>query len=232
MVGFGILEPMTSSPTLRIGTWNLQGRWDGRHLDLIDSLDCDILLLTEVSERVAIPGRPLHTTVGSMARHRWWAAIASRSPLEPLDEPHGATAAARIDGLVVCSGILPWRNCGTRAPWEGASTADKTIRAVDAVATAQPSIWGGDWNHALSGREWGGSIAGRHHLLACLRNLELQVPTADQPHQIDGLLSIDHIAVPNSWVVTTASRHRAFVDGVRLSDHDAYGLEVSRPGPS
>lgn len=32
---------------MRIGTWNLAGRWDARHLALIEAMDCDVLLLTE-----------------------------------------------------------------------------------------------------------------------------------------------------------------------------------------
>ncbi len=41
---------------MRIGTWNLAERWDARHLALIVRMDCDVLLLTEVSERVELPG--------------------------------------------------------------------------------------------------------------------------------------------------------------------------------
>ncbi|WP_267128537.1 MULTISPECIES: hypothetical protein [unclassified Nocardioides] len=39
---------------MRIGTWNLAGRWDARHLALLEAMDCDVLLLTEVSERVRL----------------------------------------------------------------------------------------------------------------------------------------------------------------------------------
>lgn len=45
---------------MRIGTWNLAGRWDARHLDLIQEMDSDILLLTEVSERTELPGYDMH----------------------------------------------------------------------------------------------------------------------------------------------------------------------------
>jgi len=51
------------------------------------------------------------------------------------------------------------------------------------------------------------------------------VPTADLPHRIDGLLSIDHIAVPAEMPLATASRVVASVAGRRLSDHDAYVTE-------
>jgi hypothetical protein len=57
-------------------------------------------------------------------------------------------------------------------------------------------VWGGDWNHALTGREHAGSIAGRASIASALTELGLVVPTTDLAHRIDGLLSIDHIAVP------------------------------------
>lgn len=211
---------------MRIATWNLQGRWDARHLALIEAMDCDVLLLTEVSERVELPGHDLHLGDLLMAPKRRWAAVASRLPMCPMPDPHGASAMAELNGLRVCSSILPWRGCGTRDPWAGASTAEKTSAAVSAVKAAAPTVWGGDWNHALSGREWAGSIAGRRSVLEAVERLGLQVPTATSPHQIEDLLSIDHIAVPKSWVVSATQRHRALLGETRISDHDAYVIEA------
>ncbi len=111
----------------------------------------------------------------------------------------------------------------------GATTAEKTGATVAAVETSAPSIWGGDWNHALSGREWTGAVAGRRLLLAAVERLELHVPTASSPHQIEDLLSIDHIAVPKAWSVSTTRRHRAFAGEHRISDHDAYLVDSSAP---
>ena len=214
---------------MRIGTWNLQGRWDDRHRELIDAMACDVWLLTEVSERIKLPGVHLHAAELEMADKRRWAAVAARLSMKPLGDPHGASAMAEVDGIRVCASILPWRNCGTRVPWTGSTTAEKTADAVTAVERAAPAVWGGDWNHAMSGREWSGSVAGRQSILASVDRLGLQVPTADAPHQIDGLLSIDHLAVPMSWPVVGVEHHRAFVDGQRISDHDAYVVEVD-PG--
>ena len=88
-------------------------------------------------------------------------------------------------------------------------------------------VWGGDWNHALSSREWAGSVAGRRSVLESVERLGLQVSTAISPHQIEDLLSIDHIAVPKSWIVSATQRHRAFVGESRISDHDAYVVEAA-----
>jgi hypothetical protein len=215
---------------VRIGTWNLAGRWDGRHLDLIETMNCDLLLFTEVPERLNAPGYDLHLGQQLMAPKRRWAAVASRLSMSPAPDPHGASAMVELDGLRVCSSILPWRSCGIRDPWVGVTSAEKTIAAVAGVEASAPAVWGGDWNHALSGREWTGSVAGRRSLLAAVERLELHVPTASSPHQIEGLLSIDHIAVPKSWVVSATQRHRAFVGETRISDHDAYVVDLLRPG--
>lgn len=40
------------------------------------------------------------------------------------------------------------------------------------------------------------------------------------------MCSIDHIAVPNQWRVGSASRRVAETDDRRLSDHDAYVIDL------
>jgi len=79
----------------------------------------------------------------------------------------------------------------------------------------------------MSGREWSGSQQGRRSILEAVDRLEMQLPTADSPHQIEGLLSIDHIAVPKSWSVLDVEHHPARSDGARISDHDAYVIDAT-----
>jgi endonuclease/exonuclease/phosphatase family metal-dependent hydrolase len=214
---------------VRIGTWNLAGRWSDAHLALLLEADCDVWLLTEVNERTSLPGYALHLTQSRMAARRRWAGIASRLPMASLPDPHPASAAAQVGATTYVSSILPWKGCQSRAPWTGAKHADKTAHAVDDLLlhlrAADALVWGGDWNHALSGREYAGSLGGRKVVLDAVDQLNLVVPTADLPHPIDGLLSIDHVAVPRD-TATTASRIPAEHDGTRLSDHDAYVVEV------
>ncbi|SDC03559.1 hypothetical protein GA0111570_11523 [Raineyella antarctica] len=114
------------SEALRIGTWNLDSRCQPAHVDFLLNLDCDVLLLTEVSPRLEVPGYDKVLTAEVMVRGQHWAGVFSRLPLEPLPEPHPASAAARIDGQVFCSSVLPWRGCGSDEPW-GSGT-----HAVDA----------------------------------------------------------------------------------------------------
>lgn len=158
-------------------------------------------------------------------RHRW-AGVFSRADLEPLADPHRASAMARVNGTTYCASVLPWRSCGSEPPWVGERHADKTGAAVTELLRTLPQgqlVWGGDWNHALAGREWSGSAGGRTHVLAALAELRLQVPTAPLPHRVDGLSSIDHIAVGSGETVVSAER----LDASGLSDHDAYVVELS-----
>jgi hypothetical protein len=215
---------------VRIGTWNLAGRWTDDHRDFLDGLGCDVLLLTEVSEGLALPHLHVHLSTALMAQKRRWAGIASRTPLQPLPDPHPASAMARIGGRTYCSSILPWRSCGPDHPWLAGPHAAKTLHAVETLLDALPRedlVWGGDWNHALSGSESAGSKGGRAVVLDAVTRLRLQVPTAPLPHLLEGYLSIDHIAVPAGSDVRSATRHSAAVDGRRLSDHDAYVVDVA-----
>lgn len=55
-------------------------------------------------------------------------------------------------------------------------------------------------------------------------------PTAavdELPHHIDGLLSIDHIALPADAEMLDAERPAAATAGARLSDHDAYTVTIA-----
>ena len=213
----------------RIGTWNLAGRWTDEHHAFLEALDCDVLLLTEVSERLELAGYVRHVSERSMTARRRWAAMLSRTLLVPVADPHPASAMATIDGTTYCSSVLPWRSCGDGFPWVGQRHVDKTEHAVKELLANMPRhnlVWGGDWNHALVGREYGGSQGGRRHVVRAVEALNLAVPTTPLEHRIDGLLTIDHVAVPRAASVTSANRFVAESQGKRLSDHDAYVVEV------
>lgn len=214
---------------MRIGTWNLAGRWDRRHEHLMRQQNCDVWLLTEVSERLAFDGYVKHATVACLARGRRWAAVLSQKGLVAMPDPHPASALASVGNLHFCSSILPWRSCPSRVPWIGTRHAEKTKAALDELLAKLPQsglIWGGDWNHALSGREFAGSQEGRRYLLNAVAGRSLHVPTAALPHRLPNLLSIDHIAVPSSAKLISADRVDARADGHNLSDHDAYVVKV------
>jgi len=78
----------------------------------------------------------------------------------------------------------------------------------------------------LKGRDYSGSKAGRRHLVTAMTTLGLTAVTAGAPHQIEGLFSIDHIAVPAAWAVRV-EHYSALREEGRLSDHDAYVVETA-----
>jgi hypothetical protein len=217
------------APPVRIGTWNLAGRCGPAYREFLAAMDCDILLLTEVSECLELSGYVGHLTAAAMESGRRWAGVFSRAELVALSDPHPASAMAEVGDLTVCSSILPWRSCVSDATWGDGNHAAKTQRSIAALLERLPAshlVWGGDFNHALEGREYAGSIGGRGSVTAALETRGLAVPTARLPHQIDSILSIDHIAVPETWTVTSADRISASTQARRLSDHDAYVVEA------
>ncbi len=182
-----------------------------------------------MSDRLAIPDYTGHVTSAEMRSKVRWAGIFSRTPLEPLADPHPASAMARIGETTFVSSILPWKGTGDVEPWHGINHADRTRATLETLFAAFPErelCWGGDWNLAISGPEFAGSCGGRAALTETVAELGLALPTAELPHALDGLLSIDHIAVPNSWHVVAGQRIPAFNGPVRLSDHDLYVVDT------
>jgi hypothetical protein len=211
---------------VKIGTWNLQGSWKPQHLDFVVDADCDVWLFTEVNERVEIDGYGRHWSTDAMRPKIRWASIYSRRPLSGLPDPHIASAAAVVEGTTYCSSILPWQGSGRDLTWPGEGHSGMTEEALVELLRNLPTVdlvWGGDWNHALSGIEMAGSKRGRDHVIAAVDRLRLNVPTADLSHWIDGHLSIDHIAVPADREVISAER----IVAKGLSDHDCYVVELA-----
>lgn len=218
---------------MRIGTWNLDGRWSDEHYEFLESQICDVWLLTEVGMDVHLPGYQRVVTNNLMREGRYWAAVLSRPGLEERDEPHPTTSAAVVDGTTYWSSVLPWRTCGNEKPWDGSTHANKMAAALRQLEEARPDgrlIWGGDWNQSLIGRDYAGSTDGRQHLLASVDRLSLHVPTAGLRHQLPDHSSIDHIALPRDYLATRVEHLPARHRQASLSDHDAYVVEVVPSG--
>ena len=213
---------------MRIGTWNLEGKWSSRHLALLQGQECDVWLLTEVPLEASVPGMTVHYTAQAMGPRKAWAGIFSSLDLTTQPDPHPATAMAHCEGSRLMSSVLPWRACGPS--WDGATLAEKMSAALSSLREHidKTTIWGGDWNQALEGRDYVGSAGGRNQLLKLVNDSQLSVPTSTLASASRGHRSIDHIAVPINWDVTGAHRLEAAVDGQRLSDHDAYVVSVDR----
>ena len=127
--------------------------------------------------------------------------------------------------------MLPWRG-GAGAHWPGDSAARLADRfrlalaeqraQIEQAAAGRPVVWGGDFNLALQGDERAGTTADRPDLEKAFTDLGLTVRTADLPHRIDGLRTIDHVALPQEWHAE-AEQH-----DTELSDHALY-LVRARP---
>jgi hypothetical protein len=104
---------------MRIGTWNLEGRWSANHLALIRGQECDLWLLTEVPVDASIPGMWSHRTEHAMGRGKTWAGIFGNIEAVAQPDPHPATAMVLCDDFRVMSSVLPWRGCGTA--WAGST---------------------------------------------------------------------------------------------------------------
>lgn len=215
---------------VRVGTWNLEGRWSQDHLELLAAQECDVWLLTEVRDDTSLPGFGSHLTSARIDGRRHWAGVFSHSQIGRLPDPHPASAAAIVMGLVWCSSVLPWRSCGT-TPWGEGTTTEKTSRALEQLTAVLPVgglVWGGDWNHAMEGREYAGSLAGRAAIKDVLADRQLKLVTHRLPHCIPGLFTIDHIAVPEGTLIVDVTRVVAEGRrGDRLSDHDVYTTEIA-----
>lgn len=100
-----------------------------------------------------------------------------------------------------------------------------TLAEIEPIIN-QATVWGGDWNQALEGRDYVGTGAGRAAITELLDARQLSVPTKSLASATPGHQSIDHIAVPKAWHVLDVGRISANVQGRRLSDHDAYVVSV------
>lgn len=214
---------------MRIGTWNLAGRWSAAHAAVVADLDADVLLLTEVPVQTQPPGYACHAARELMAPEVHWAAVLSRLPADPRPDPHPASAAVEADGVLFCSSVLPWPRAGVHWPWGSAGHADRmreTLTSLAGEMNDRVVVWGGDWNQPLTGNLAGFSRTGRDLVGSTARRLGLQVPTSELPGRPVGQAAIDHVAVPAEWQVDAVGTIRV---ADSLSDHDAYWVDVRRP---
>lgn len=193
---------MTAEPGWRIGTWNLDARWTTRHEAALRDANCDVWRLTEVDTRVVLEGYEAARSQSTMQRGQHYAAVLSRAGLAALFAPHPASAAARVLGRTYCSSVLPWPRVPPGEPWVEGTTRDKAAVAIEDIAAGLPvgSVWGGDWNHPITGSD-AGFYRGRDLTLGAAERLDLQLPTANLPARTRPASSIDHIAVPREWSV-------------------------------
>jgi hypothetical protein len=204
-------------------------RWEAAHKSLLASLDCDVLLLTEVHVDGSLDGYERHMTSAEMGTNKHWAGVFARMPLAPMPDPHPATAKTQVAGLTVLSSVLPWPLAGGDWPWGPKGHDDRMRATVDELKphlVQAPVVWGGDWNQPLTGNLSGFTRASQTILLDAVNECRLKVPTST----LDGLpkqATIDQIAVPEIWSVIDAGRVEA--PGLSDPEHEAvYWIETEQ----
>jgi hypothetical protein len=222
-----------TSTLFRVGTWNLDGRWDDRCEAAMAKVSADVWLLTEVPAGAVLAGYRPYWSKAPLVAGRHWAAVLVRDTARVIarwdGDLHPASAAAVVGGFVFCSSVLPRRSCGPDEPWEGTTSAERTAAVTRRLAGSLPrgaTVWGGGWNHAFEGPERTGSVEGREHLGEAVEKLDLRVVTAQSPHRVEGLSSTDHVAVPAQAPVKTVRRVEMKASRRHLSDHDAYVVDA------
>ncbi len=215
--------------SLRIGTWNMEGKGSAEHVAFLDGMKCDALLLTEVPHRLELESGCLVRSTPAMGPGKDWSAVWTKHSATEVMTRHALTAAIEVQGLLFLSTVLPWRGSGNHDYWRGSSGGPATwteiaLREIQCLLDSHAGhlVFGGDFNHALQGPEHAGSGAGRVAIQELLDAAGLWAPTEGLPHRGEGRSSIDHIAIPSTWTVTSADRFEAG----QLSDHDAYVVEA------
>lgn len=224
-------------------------------LDVLLAENCDVLVLTETNDELALPDpyKPLTSDARPGARQggRWVTIWSTRSgtTLQTLD-PVRTTAAELEGGIVIFGTVLPWNDepgldadpDETPSDWdEFKRVAPKQSREWQKLRKDHPDkllIVAGDLNQSLGTPNWYGTRASRKLLRDCFQATGLTCLT-DGDHLPQNRLQyppIDHVcaAAPAGVVVggaDWAAWEGETAEGVRLSDHSGVAVTV-RSGPS
>ena len=240
-----------------IGTWNLEvkpSRHSSHGIAVAQEIQLhavDVWFFTEIHADWEVDGHSIFfSPAGEVATNtRRSAAISSSWQMEPILGPNTLVeewiCMARLNNpnnnetILAVSTVLPWR--GITPYWRQALTKQTTFAdafrhvlqyIVQRINTerrpGENVIWGGDFNQALSGRDYVGTNQGRRDFQKALQNLELWAPTADMPALIPAHPAIDHIAIPSAWSIKDEPLIlRPTRNQKNLSDHALYVIDAA-----
>jgi endonuclease/exonuclease/phosphatase family metal-dependent hydrolase len=176
-----------------------------------------------------------------------WAAIVGPTvePL-PFEIPYERMAvAARVTvgnaRVIVYCAVLPWLAVKNHAPdvvLAGEDSLAAFARALaeqcaDVIALrdrfGDRVVWAGDFNQTLSGPLWGGSEARRGLLAQALASIGYSAWNERAAHARPGMNAIDLICGPADCSVAAQGRIEPARDGLELSDHAGYWVELTEP---
>lgn len=235
---------------MRIATWNLErgGRTRAARTaqeETLRALGADIIILTEPPPSY----KPRANLVGSPAlrpgprENESWVVITGRS-LEPmdLDTPYtrmAVAARALVEGrtVVIYGAVLPWLSVRSHAP--DLVRAEEDFNAVFTRVleeqksdlerlriTADLVVWAGDFNQSLRGPLRGCSRKGRTALNDCLAALGFVAWNDDAAHARPDLRAVDLLCGPKSQAVRARGRINPVRDGIVMSDHAGYWVDL------
>lgn len=239
---------------VKIATWNLERGRSRRAREsqtaTLREVDADLVVLTEPpasfqpdpgDAMVASPPERL----GSAGRESW-VAIVTGLVLTPvgLEIPFDRMAvAAHVLGearnVVIYGSVLPWGSIRSHAPdlVRGDASAfaafvrvvGEQVEDIEALRMLYPRdliVWAGDFNQTLTGPCRSGSLAKRQRLASALARLGFEAWNRDVAHARPGLRAIDLICGPKEVVVADTGRIDPVRDGLVMSDHAGYWVEI------
>ncbi len=240
--------PASPRSPVRVGTWNVEfakgPEKNRRRLEILTERDCDIWVLTETNDDLALP-HP-YGSVSTEDRHgpdnggRWttiWTRFEIAERIATTDPSR--TACARVVtttglSIVVYGTVLPWHADGLHddPPKTNWSEFDRVVdeqagewRSLRARYPDALLVVAGDLNHNLGGPHYYGTKNGRAQLRKALASADLDCLTETEripTGQLD-FPPIDHVCAAPPTGHTLRARAEGWPkttpDGVVLTDH-------------
>ena len=234
-------------PIMRIATWNLErggrnkaARAAQQSVLAANDIRADVMVLTEPPATVLAAAGVLASPPGG---HGSWVAIQGRQ-VQPLDfkTPYDRMAVAARVGtnnaqIIVYGAVLPWTAVKIHAP-DLVRAGEDSFGAFKRVLQAQvndivelrklgdPVVWVGDFNQSVEGANFGGSSQRRDLLNQTLKTLNMVAWNGAAAHAKPGMCAIDLICGPEQQTVTAPGRIEPMVNGVTMSDHAGYWVDI------
>ncbi len=239
--------------SIRVGTWNVQSATVDRNaarLAWMLTLDCDLWVLTETNDDLALPEpfKPIHSEPRPTARKGGrLVTICSRLPATrlPTEDPVRTVAAQLNGGTIVFGTVLPWHTDPGPTPdrakplrsWEEFQRVTPLQggewRALRGNHAGKLLVIAGDLNQSLGATRYYESPATRQLLCDCFHAADLTCLTDGDhlPEEFKAIPLIDHVcaAAPAGaavrgvdWVVWDGGGP----DGTKLSDHSGVAVTV------
>lgn len=234
---------------IKIATWNLEhgGTKDARRLQEkeLAEVNADVAVLTEPSPSYVAGPDIVVSPPGPDGEPPWIAICGRKTTVKPVGtalpyERLGLVAKVGTGHsvFIVYGTVLPWASVKSHAPTVP-RTNETSLGVFRRVLNEQmndiqdlrrqfklPVLWVGDFNCSLVGSTRAGSHERRRLLVDALDKLELTAWNRKSGHAIESLCTIDLICGPNEWGLGTQDRIAPEREGVTMSDHAGYWVDV------